>query len=74
MRITNICLSRVTEGRTKKKKPRVISENIMAEHFPEIMKERSVSCRLQFPSRITNHFISIYTKIKVQNTKNKEAF
>lgn len=75
MRSTNICLSRVTEGKTRRNKPRVKSANTMAEHFAEIMKEWSVSWRLQFSSSITKPLYSYtYTKIKLQNTKNKEDF
>lgn len=39
MRFSNIYLSRIKGGKARGRKPRVISANIKAEHFPEIMKD-----------------------------------
>lgn len=72
-----MCLSKVPEGRARRRKQGVISANtnIKAEHFPEIMKEWFASRRLQFPGKITKTFYTYtYTKAKLQNIKNTEAF
>ena len=70
---SNVSLSRVPGGRTRKK-PRVRSANtnIKAEHFSELMKTWFASWRLQFPTMIKKYFIPTYKwKSKLQNIKKR---
>lgn len=75
IRSSNICLSWVPEGKARRRKPGVVFPNLMAEHFPEIMKEWFASWRISFPSKIQKplHWHT-HIKVKLQNTKNKEWF